>query len=375
VASESAPFSVRFQNFRCRTVSSAVDAALEPLPADVPEDLRVMDEVSCRTLANCMQTVYEDGPKRDRRLWMDLAVCAPVNHATFRRFGLTKRCLFLFAALCNAEGIVPACVYEVPNPRRGSDFILDYTTLFVTTLLEYAETSEDWQTAGELWPVAWRQLEMLRSHVDERGLFQDPGNWWIFVDWEPRLHKETAMQGVTLRGLQAGVVLAERLEDAATAASLRPVIEKMKSAAGKFLFCHEKQIFVSGPERQISWASQVWMVLGRVVEGEDAARLLQTMRVMPETIAPVNPGLYHFTLEAMWMCGLEHSGLELLRSYWGGMLARGASTFWEIHDPARPFLSPYGNHLVNSYCHTWSCSPAMFIRDLARRGFWKLGVS
>jgi alpha-L-rhamnosidase len=31
--------------------------------------LRRIDEVALRTLRNCMQTVYEDGPRRDMRLW------------------------------------------------------------------------------------------------------------------------------------------------------------------------------------------------------------------------------------------------------------------------------------------------------------------
>ncbi|MFA7344098.1 MAG: hypothetical protein WC003_07320 [Terrimicrobiaceae bacterium] len=371
VASDSAAFSVRFGDFLCHSVSSANPASVEPLPAGVPEDLRAMDEVSLRTLANCMHTVFEDGPKRDRRLWIDLAICAPVNHTTFRQFDLTKRCLYLFAATSSQEGIVPACVFEVPQPHAGNDFILDYTAHFAVTLLEYAETSGDWQTANDLWPLAWRQLEMLQSHLDERGLFADPGNWWIFVDWEPRLHKETAMQGVILRGLQAAVTLAEKLHDPDRAASLKPIIETMKKAAREFLFCREKQVFVSGPDRQISWASEVWMVLGRVVEGKQAAQLLRTVMAMPDAIKPVNPGLYHLTLEALWMCGLEKEGIELLRSYWGGMIARGATTFWEIHDPERPLLSPYGNHLVNSYCHTWGCSPAWFIRDLVRRDYWK----
>lgn len=33
------------------------------------QKLRKIDECALRTLKNCMQTVYEDGPRRDMRLW------------------------------------------------------------------------------------------------------------------------------------------------------------------------------------------------------------------------------------------------------------------------------------------------------------------
>lgn len=44
------------------------------------------------------------------------------------------------------------------------------------------------------------------------------------------------------------------------------------------------------------------------------------------------------------------------------MIERGATTFWEIYDLTHPLLSPYNNHLSNSSCHVWSCTPAWFIR-------------
>jgi alpha-L-rhamnosidase len=39
------------------------------LTADEKTMLRKIDRVSITTLRNCMQTVFEDGPRRDRRLW------------------------------------------------------------------------------------------------------------------------------------------------------------------------------------------------------------------------------------------------------------------------------------------------------------------
>lgn len=57
----------------------------------------------------------------------------------------------------------------------------------------------------------------------------------------------------------------------------------------------------------------------------------------------------------------------LLRSYWGGMIARGADTYDEVFDPDEPDLAPYGHASLNSRCHAWSCTPVYFVRRYGRR--------
>ncbi len=60
---------------------------------------------------------------------------------------------------------------------------------------------------------------------------------------------------------------------------------------------------------------------------------------------------------------MHAQALQIIRDYWGKMVTFGADTFWEVFDPAQEKLSPYGTHLINSYCHAWSCTPAVFIRN------------
>ena len=61
--------------------------------------LRRIDEVSIATLRDCMQTSFEDGPRRDQRLWVgDLRLQALTNYVTYKANDLVKRCLYLFAA-------------------------------------------------------------------------------------------------------------------------------------------------------------------------------------------------------------------------------------------------------------------------------------
>lgn len=71
-----------------------------------------IDQVSCKTLHDCMQDVFEDGPKRDRRLWLgDLRLQALANYATFDNQQLVKRCLYLFGGLTTEDGRISANIF------------------------------------------------------------------------------------------------------------------------------------------------------------------------------------------------------------------------------------------------------------------------
>ena len=80
-----------------------------------------------------MQTVYEDGPKRDRRLWIgDLYLEALANAHTFKNHELTKHCLYLLAAFANDEGLLhPHCSKSL-NPIRNTARTHWTTASFIT---------------------------------------------------------------------------------------------------------------------------------------------------------------------------------------------------------------------------------------------------
>ena len=59
---------------------------------------------------------------------------------------------------------------------------------------------------------------------------------------------------------------------------------------------------------------------------------------------------------------LVEKAREYLTDYWGGMVRKGADTFWEAYDPSNDYLSPYDFFPVNSACHAWSCTPVYFMQ-------------
>jgi len=362
VLDTSPEFRIRFEDLKAHAVTSARDTPA-PLSKETPLMQRI-DAVSIATLRDCMQTTFEDGPRRDRRLWVgDLRLQALTNYHTFRANDVVRRCLYLFAALPRADGLVAACVFEKPAARYGGLHIVDYAALFNVTLFDYVEATGDVATGRDLWPAALRQLEILGRDVNAEGLYVDPKNMWIFIDWSDTLDRNAAIQGVLIYAWQKTLALARRIGRESDVADYASRIDRMIAAARKHYWDASRRVFVSGPNRQISWGSQAWMAIAGVSSRRESADAMRKAVADPNAIRPVTPYLYHYVVEGMLAGGLRKEARALMESYWGGMIAAGADTFWEIYDPAQPLRSPYGDIHINSYCHAWSCTPSYLLRS------------
>lgn len=356
-----------FSDIRAEAVTAADEQRLAPFTARNEEEA-ALDRVSLRTLRDCMQTVFEDGPKRDRRLWLgDLRLQAQANYVSYRNYPLVKRSLYILAGTATDKGLVGTCSFERPEPVRGGNSILDYTALLAPTVLEYLEASGDRKTALDLWPLVLKQLDFTLEPVNAEGLFVPPKSWWLFIDWHPTLDKQAPEQAIVLYGLKATLKLAQKIGKAQEAAFIAEIIPRMEAAARRQLWDEALGLFVSGPRREVSWASQAWMVLAGVPSPEQAKRAMSGVLRDARAVRPVTPYLHHYVVEALLAAGLREEGLALLQSYWGGMVRKGADTFWEVYVPGDDFLSPYQSHLMNSYCHAWSCTPTYFLRRAGGR--------
>ncbi len=345
------------------TVSSADREALLPCREDLAEDLKKIDAVGARTLYECMQDVFEDGPKRDRRLWMgDFRVQALVNYETFRNFDLVKRCLYLFAGACMNRGQVGACLFTAPRVQVDDTALFDYSLLFVPTLFEYFEASGDRETLAELSETAFTQLRIAAERLDQRGIVRDDPSWWCFLDWNSELNKQAGAQGVYIYCLRYGLDIAEVLGDEREAALIRERLDFACRSARESLWEPDLGFFVSGEDRQVSWISQVWMVLAGVFGREENCALLRRLKMVDPRIRLISPYAHHYYVEALCRNGMAAEITDYIRGYWGKMVDAGADCFWEVFDPLDPDASPYGSKAILSYCHAWSCTASYFIR-------------
>lgn len=352
-------FRLTVKEVSCEAVTAADERCLKPYRG--PADHARLDKIACRTLRECMQDVFEDGPKRDRRLWLgDLRMQALANFETYGDMALVRRCLYLFAAAANEEGKIPGCLYTEPKVEADGTMMFDYSLLFLPTLLDYYRASGDRQTFEDLAPEGLRQITFLEpAFREDLARYEEELGCWCFLDWKEGLDKQAGAQGVYLYSLKAAIEAAELLGRADWAEALREDYRRKRMAAER-LFDPALGLYVSGPQRQVSWASQIWMVLGGAEHGDGA--LLDRVAACPEALGMITPYMRHIYLDALMAVGRREQALEELVRYWGGMADAGADTFWELWDPADPDASPYGGTAVNSYCHAWSCAPAYFLR-------------
>lgn len=362
VMDTSAKYRIIIEDVEARTVTSADEAAVRPL-ASGREELKQLDRIAVKTLMDCMQKVFEDGPKRDRRLWIgDLRLQALANYETFKNYDLVKRCLYLFAGLTQNEGRVGACLFLEPGLQVDDTALFDYSLFFISCLLDYYEASNDMEALEELWDTAYRQLELAARELDSDGVIKIKYTWWCFIDWQDKLDKQAPAQAVFIYTLKQAARIAEYLDDRNRKAEIQAYLNQTVSGAVNRLWDNDKGFFVSGADRQVSWASQVWFVLAGILPEEENKKLLIHLIDESPKIGMVTPYMYHHFIEALVLSGMKEEAICYMNEYWGGMVREGADCFYELYDPKDPEASPYGSRVINSYCHAWSCTPSYFIR-------------
>ncbi|MBQ9215601.1 MAG: glycoside hydrolase [Prevotella sp.] len=346
---------------------SSAGEVLTRLESTCPNIVRDINKVGIETLRECMQTVYEDGPKRDRRLWIgDMYLESLANRHSFKNNTLTKHCLYLFAGLAAEDGVLVSNVFEEPEPHpQYGSYCLTYCLLWNSTMLEYLKDTNDTETANDLWKVAKRQTEDALTYVNDEGLFDQskrPGVW-LFFDWRDGLDVNTPIQGATIFALQQTYELAKMLGREKEVSNYPALIKKMTKAVRKRFYDQKRGVMVGAIGRQISILSQTWSIKAGILNKKEGAKAIRTALTTNGVLMPGTPYATHYLIDAMLLCDMKQEARDYLIDYWGGMVNKGADTFWEAYDPKDDFISPYLFFPVNSACHAWSCTPVYFIHQ------------
>lgn len=354
-------FPIMLTSLKLKAVSAVTESDAPKLNSD-DKLLQKIYSMSVKTLKECQQDVYEDGPKRDRRLWIgDLKLQAMTDYGIFRNLDLIKRCIYLFASATGNHKMVAPCIFPDSPPYVDNWTFCDYSLFFISCLYDWYKNTGDIALIEELFEVAYTQFDIISGKFDRKtGIIEiNP-----FIDWCPKLDKKTAQLGVyiyTLKQLKELCTLLNR--------DTKKVDEEIAAAEKCILgfFDGENGLFVA-PSGQLSQHSQVWAVLSGILKKEEAVKLLGKMKSINTEFTMRTPYMMHYYIEALYSAGLKQEALDFIKDYWGKIAYAGFDCCPEVFNPENDFESPYNAPEINSACHAWSCTPAYWIPKLLNEG-------
>jgi hypothetical protein len=315
-------------------------------------------EVGAYTAHLCMQDGIWDAVKRDRGRWAgDLDVEGRVISAVFGDSTLTEETL---RALVPPEG---GQVNGIPG----------YSAMWVASLYSlYSRSGDRDFVAGERDALV-RILAAMDGSLNGDGLFDNAKHQWLFVDWAPELYAYTheAVVGTNLEYVMAysrASALFHMLGDTANADKYAARSQALQAA----IRSHFRD--ADGPTYGTTWQLNALATLafGADADADPAlwSRIFSRVKQDSASDQVVSPYFNAYVLDAMARLGHRREALDWMRSYWGGMLAEGATSFWESYDLRWPKTNPHlslqadgtSGYFV-SMAHGWSSGPTAWLTE------------
>ncbi|MBM7567735.1 MGH1-like glycoside hydrolase domain-containing protein [Paenibacillus sacheonensis] len=341
-------------------------------------------QVSLTTTRMNSQDHTEDCPWREKSLWVvDGVVMGKIIYANYADTALMRKCLVQGARIQKPDGSIPGT-----GPETNGMLLPDFCAYWLLGVYDYWQYSGDRTILEELAPAIDRLMNWFRaqSEEDETGLFAraDRSGWWCFIDWSDDIDRRDHVSGISFvyyKALQLYARIQAELGagDAAVQETLARA-EKLRADIRRWLWHSERGMYIDclvGTERSKHFSLQtnflaIWSGL---MSGEERDRFLDDVYAAGALPPVRGPFFQHIVLEVLEQAGRAEQAIALIRGYWGEMLARGATTWWETFDATLPFVtipSTYQGHtptymvegIPNSLCHAWGASPGYMLHRL-----------
>ncbi|PWS28816.1 alpha-rhamnosidase [Pedobacter yonginense] len=309
---------------------------------------------------------FIDGIKRDRWVWSgDAYQSYLMNYYSFFDAPTVKRTLLA---------------------QRGKDpvtahinTIMDYSFYWFLGIYDYYKYTGDQKFVQDIYP----RMQSLMAYIDGRknknGLLEWMPGDWIFIDWADKLSKDGEVsfeQLLYARSLETMALCAKLANDAEGASKYNQQAKALKDKIFELYWNQNKSALVHSRinNQQTDNVTRYANMFGIFFDYFTPEQKLAVKKnvLLNNNIAKITtPYMRFYELEALCAMGEQSYVLKEMKTYWGGMLALGATSFWEEYNPDKKgaeHLAMYGRPFGKSLCHAWGASPIYLL------GKYYLGV-
>lgn len=315
------------------------------------------------TVHLCMQDFLWDGIKRDRLVWMgDMhPEVMTISHV----FGYNE---IVPESLDLARDITP-----LPGWMSG---MYTYSLWWVIVQRDWYKFHGDLEYLKQQRDYLTGLLEILLKKVDDNGFETSGGG---FLDWPSNANQpamKAGTQALMMMTIEAGAELCGYLGEDLLEKRCIQCHRRMKGAASEVAEIYYQK--AAAPGEPGSKQGTALMVLAGMTDPEKAC----TEVLKADGARGFSTFYGYYMLEAMAKAGDYEGAMDIIRTFWGGMLDLGATTFWEDFnidwlkdDPApidrivpegrKDIHGDYGAYCYegfrHSLCHGWASGPTAWL--------------
>lgn len=331
------------------------------------EEINKILEVAKYTLELNTREFFIDGIKRDRWVWSGDA--------------LQSYLMNYYSYFDNPT------VTRTIQALRGKDpvtahinTIIDYTFYWFISVYDYYLYTGDKKFIEQIYPKMQTMMDYCLSRRNKNGLIEGLSGDWTFIDWAAGLSKKGEIsfeQMLFARSLEAMSLCANIMDDKTNAASYKKLSTELKAKLFSLYWNSQKQALVhsriNGKQTDnVTRYANMFGIFFNYFTEQQKQQVKKSVLLNDNIQKITTPYMRFYELEALCAMGEQSYVLKEMKSYWGGMLNLGATSFWEEYNPTKTgteHLAMYGRKFGKSLCHAWGASPIYLL------GKYYLGVS
>ncbi|HEU4555853.1 MAG TPA: GH116 family glycosyl hydrolase [Chitinophaga sp.] len=312
-------------------------------------------DVAAYTLHLNTREFFIDGIKRDRWIWSgDAYQSFLMNYYLFFDSPTVTRTLM---ALRGKDPV-----------SSHINTIMDYTFYWFLGIYDYYLYTGDRSFIQQFYPRMQSLIDFCLQRRDKDGMLEGQAGDWVFIDWADGLSKQGAVsfeQLLFCRSLETMALCADLVKDRASEAKYKQLAADLRSKLFSYYWDAGKQAFVHSrvngkPTSNVTRYTNMFSIFFNYLDDAQKQGVKQHVLLNDSVQQITTPYMRFYELEALCAMGEQGYVLKEMKDYWGGMLALGATSFWEKYDPREKgtaHLAMYGRPYGRSLCHAWGASP------------------
>ncbi|WP_226037780.1 alpha-L-rhamnosidase-related protein [Aquibacillus saliphilus] len=337
-------------------------------------------DVSVYTTKVNSQDHIEDTPLRERALWVvDAVIMARVIYQVFGDETLLKKCFRQIARIQNEDGSIPGT-----GPERNDMLLPDFCAHWIYGVWDYYQFTGEESFLAELWPTITRLMEWFEAHETEKGLFtiNKESGIWCFIDWADYIDRRDQVSAISMfyyKALKIVSVMAKILGHQNHSQKWNAKADRLKTSIRTYLWNQKKNAYVDclvGEDQSysITYQTNFTAIWTGIMTNDEAEGFVEEYFVKDKLPHLKGPFFYHILLESLFSLNYHSLAMSEIKTYWGSMIERGATTWWEAFDLDKPtctipheFQGHTPTYLVDyvpvSQCHGWGSSPGYLLNQ------------